>query len=433
MFQNKKYGICAVILCVTGLAYCFVCAGLENGLGQILASFISPAGGGWTAAQLATPMTVGSALAVPLAFLWASLCLRSGVRQSLILTAAAAALGCVGLVGANGLDVYGGAASGQYGLFFCSLALTRCACTVTELGVLAMAVNWSIRFRGRMAGLITMGGPLFSAVGAAAIVEIIRDRLRGDYRPFFLCAAGLLAILALVTRFLLRDRPEDGGLYPDGEGRAPLGEPEDVPAPLTVGQTLRHKRLWLLTLTFGAYVAVAAGCMGSLEERFLALGGQTVWTAAGPWLALGAILGIPASYIFGWLCDRLGADRTCPILGAGLLIPPAVLWAMPAGGSTWLEIAWCLGAACLVGGLSTVLPCAIAQAFGRNQYLAACRVLMPLLLIPPAVLPTIARMAVAAGRARSLYLCLAGTAALGLILSVPLRYVGVPGQPKDHP
>ncbi len=427
MFQNKKYGFCALTLCLTGLAYCFVCAGLENGLGQILGSFISPAGGGWTPEQLDRPMIVGAALAVPMAFVWGVLCLRSGVRQSLILTAAAAALGCVGLVDANGLDIYGGASSGHYGLFFCSLALTRCACTVTELGVFALAVNWSIRYRGRMLGLITLGGPLFSAVGAAAIVETIRTRLWGDYRPFFLCAAGLLAALALSTRFLLRDRPEDGGLYPDGDGRAPAGEPEELPAPFTVGQVLRHRRTWLLLAVYGAYITAAAGCMGSLEERFMALGGETVWSAAGPWLALGAILGIPASYIFGWLCDKLGAERIGPILGVALLIPPVVLWAMPAGGSTWLEIVWCLGAACLIGGLSTVLPCAIAQAFGRGQYLAASRVLMPLLLIPPAVMPAVARQLVSAGQARSLYLCLAGTAALGLILSPLLRYVRAPG------
>ena len=31
MFQNKKFGFYAVILCLTGLVYTFLCAGLEGG------------------------------------------------------------------------------------------------------------------------------------------------------------------------------------------------------------------------------------------------------------------------------------------------------------------------------------------------------------------------------------------------------------------
>ena len=177
MFQNRKFGFYTVILCLTGFVYMFLCACLEGGELELLR-------GQWSAAQLRPPVTAGAVLAVPTAYLCLSGYLRRGVRQGMILWGAAAALGCVGLANAAGL----------WWLLFLSLVLIRCACTALQLGVTVLCCQWFIRCRGRALGLATMGAPVFAAVGAASVADLVRTRLGNDGRPFYLALAALLAL-----------------------------------------------------------------------------------------------------------------------------------------------------------------------------------------------------------------------------------------------
>ena len=417
MFRNKKYALYIVVLCAAGFAYMFLCAGLEGGQLELARA---AAGNSWDEARAALPMTVGALLAVPFSFAALTGYLRRGVRQGMIVWGAAAALGCVGLM--NARDVYW--------LYFAATVLLRCACAGLEMGVAALGAAWSLRFRGRLLGLVTMGAPLFYAVGAPVIADFVGARLGGDWRPLYLAVAVALALLALAVRFLLRDRPEDAGLYPDGGGRAPADAAEEDAPALTIGKILSTKRTWLLLAVCGAYTTSAAGCMGAMEAWFTALGGEEVWTGAAPWLALGAIFAMPMSYIFGWLGDRLGAGGACIVLGAGLLVAPGAMWAMPQGGSVPLEIVWGLGVAVILGGVSTLLPCALAHAFGRRQYLAAGRVILPAALLAAALAPLGAAWCVRAGLGRTVFLALAALAVLGLLGSVLLRLITAPYREK---
>lgn len=414
MFRNKKFGSYTVILCLAGIVYMFLCAGLAGGQLELLRADQT---GGWSARQVELPLAVGGLLSVITAFACLTGYRRRGVRQGMIVWGAAAALGCVGLVNA----------AGMYWLFFASTVLLCCACTALQTGVAALCAAWFIRFRGRVTGVVMLGMPLFSAVGAPAVADLVRTRLAGDYRPLYLSVAAALALLALAVRFLLRDRPEDGGLYPDGDGRAPCSEPAEDQPPLTLGQTFRAKRTWLLLLSFGCYAAAAGGCMGSMEDRLLTLGGAEVWAGAAPWLALGAILALPASYAFGWLSDRLGVPGAGLLLGAGLCLAPAALWLMPYGGSVPMEILWALGTAAALGGVPTLLPCAVAHIFGRQQYLSAARVTVPAALLCAAAAPLPARYLLARGLGGAYYACLAALAVLGFLGCVLLRLVNAPG------
>ncbi len=423
MFKNRKFGFYAVTLCVTGLLYTFICAGLESGQTQIIRAVITPAGGGWTAEKIQLPMTVGSFLAVPLAFLCCTGFLRAGIRQTLIPCAAAAALGCVGLVCANGLDIYGGAASGQYGLFFAALLTMECACVMVRMALALLCLQWFCRFRGRALGAVAMGAPLFSAVGAAALAHFVQTTLQGDYRPLYVAVAAALGLLALSTRFLLRDRPEEAGLYPDGDGYAPAGEPAEPEPPMTLSRILRDRRTWQLLLAMGALAAAAAGWFGFLEDRLLTKGGggPTLLGRASPWLALGAILGIPASYVFGWLCDRLSVSWTSVLLGLAEMGAVYLLWHFPKEVALWTEgVPLSLSVGLLMGGVPTVVPCAVGHVFGRQQAISACRAVFPGLLLLAALTGPAGTLLGGGARAR-LYAVLFCLAALGALASLFLR------------
>ena len=51
------------------------------------------------------------------------------------------------------------------------------------------------------------------------------------------------------------------------------------------------------------------------------MGDLSVWLVAVKWLGMGAILGIPMSYVFGILDDKLGSVKASIILGLTELIP----------------------------------------------------------------------------------------------------------------
>ncbi len=393
MFQNRKFGFCAVVLCLTGFVYTLLCACLEGGQLELLR-------GGWSASALRAPVTVGTVLSVPAAYLCLEDFRRRGVRQGVIVWGAAAALGCVGLANAAGL----------YWLFFVSMALVRCACMALQLGMAMLCCQWFIRCRGRALGLVTMGVPVFSALGAAELAGFIQSRLDGDAGPFYLTIAVLLAALALAVRFLLRDRPEDTGLYPDGAAFAP--EEEDGTEPPPIGQLLRGGRFWLVLAVTGALILTAAGCLGTVEARLLAkaAGGVTLLRHAAPWLALGAIFAIPASYIFGLLCDKLGELWTALPLFLAELGCAYLLWTFPKDVDMSTGVPLCLTLACLLGGVSTLVPSLAARAFGRRPLLTVCRALVPALVLLGA-LPGL----LGGGERAWLYAALMAVAAAGLI------------------
>ena len=344
MFQNRKFTYYALTVCLTGLVYTFLCTALLDGQGQIIRAFV-----GWSPEEISLPVTVGRFLAVPMAVLCCRAFARSGVRGSLIICSALAALGCLGLV-------CSGAVSGRYWLFALSAAVIPCACVLVQLALAALCTQWFIRFRGRALSAAFLGGPLFSAVGAAALVNFVGVALGGDYRPFYLAVAVLLALLALVARYLLRDRPEDAGLYPDGEGRAPAGEGD---GPASLARLMRDGRLWLVLLAAFMLAFAAAGVLEFLEGRLLAKGGgPTLLNRAAPWLALGAILSIPASYVFGWLCDRLGAVGTAILLGLGNLAAITLLWRFPKEIDLMTGLPLALAGAVVAGGTPVVLASA---------------------------------------------------------------------------
>ena len=270
---------------------------------------------------------------------------------------------------------------GNFALFWVSLFIVRCFCMCLQLAGFMLVANWFIRYRGRVMGIITVGSPLFSVVGTAGMTSLITNRFGGDYRPFYIGIAVLLVVVAILTGVLLRDKPEDAGLWPDGSDSRPKSESEDD-VHLTVSDVLRQGKAWKLIVSFGIFQSVIQACMGSMAVWYMSLGGLEVWLSATKWLAMGSILGIPMSYIFGILDDKIGSVKTSMILGATELIPVIALMLQPQGGNVPLMILWGFGVACMTGGVPTMHPCITAYCYGRKEYQSANRVIMSIQLIP---------------------------------------------------
>lgn len=390
MFKNKKYGFYAFTLCLAGLAYTFVSAALQSQVPEL-------------------PTTVGSFLAVPAAVLCCRRMAANGARQGLILSAALAALAALNGAGRTAASLEGGA----YALFVLSAAVARCAGILICICLAALCAGWSIRCRGRMLSLILLGGPLFWAIGPT-VTAGLSERIPGGGRALSIGAAGALFLLALAARFLMRDTPEEAGLYPDGAGYAPddgLDEP-----PLPIRQLLSDRRTWRLILVFGPLAAVTAGSLCAVAVRSAPTGGMDRW------LALGAGMSILASFLFGLLADLAGAAAPVLLACAGLLPPAALLLASGEGafgaaGAVLLSA----GTACLAGGIPVLASCALGRLYGRRQFAAAGAVVFPAVLLCAAGAPIVTAALIRSGLGRTACVALIGLAAVGLAAS-PLLF-----------
>ena len=184
----------------------------------------------------------------------------------------------------------------------------------------AIISNWFKRKRGLALGLMSAGIGAGGVVMAPFIGHMLSNY---DWRAAYLSLAVVLAAITVPLALgVVRTRPSEMGLYPDG-AIALADEPEEqVRASeemtgFTLGQAVHTRAFWFISIAFAFY---AFGSMGALQASvpFLEDIGYPTATAAG---ALGAIaLGSAAGKIlFGRLCDKMLPNHAFAI-GAGLLL-----------------------------------------------------------------------------------------------------------------
>lgn len=426
MLKNKKFAFYAIAFNILGIIFMFMYSGLQNDHYNIITTYSA-----WTASQIQIARTVAEFACIVLTFVYGTLFMKFGVRKTLIPCIMLCALACVGITAANGLAVNGG--EGEFWLFNISSFVMRCCCMCFQMAGFQLAASWFIKYRGRVLGIITLGSPLFSVVGVGGMTNLIANAWNGDYRFFYIGVSVVLVAMAICTRFLLKDTPEEVGLYPDGADTAPLSEAnEEEEVHLTVKQVLSEKRAWLLIISFGAFQFIINCCMSSMAARFMSLDpafisgaspAPTVWLAATKWLSVGAILGILMSYVFGWIDDKFGTVKASLLLGLTELIPVLMLMLMPEGGNVPMEIAWGFGVACMTGGVPTMHPCSVSYAYGRKEYQSANRIIMAIQLIPSALAAYMMAAMIQNGKGVMAYgICLV-VIVIGLIATWMLRTI----------
>lgn len=410
--QPKFFGR-ALLLCILGVVFMFVFSGLQSDQINIIQAFVTPDGGGWSPVQTQLPMTVGNFVCIILTFVYGSLFIKFGVKKPLIVVLVITAIGVIGIALANGLDCNGGAASGNYGLYCVSMFIVRCGCMILQMAGFQLVANWFIRYRGQIMGIVTMGSPLFSVIGTSVMMNFIAKRLNGDYRPFYIGIAIIIIVICIIIAVGIKDTPEEAGLYPDGSKTPPKSENHEE-VHLNVGQVLKQKKAWQLIIAFGAFQFTIAACMGSMAVRYMSLGGLDVWLNATKYLAIGAILGIPMSYVFGFLDDKFGSVKASIILGLTELIPVLALMLQPMGGNTALMLVWGFGVACMTGGVPTLHPCITSFAYGRKEYQSANRIIMAIQLIPYSFAAMMMTVLIQSGKANAAYIILIVVIVIGI-------------------
>ena len=403
--KKKNFTIVAAILVVFDLLCMFMYAGMQVEQMNIIQTFITEEGGGWSANLTMLPLTIGNLAAIVLTMVYGTLMIKFGVKKIMIPFMVLTGLGCIGIALANGLDCFGGTKAGNFPLFFISLFVIRCCCPIFQMGGAMLITNWFIKLRGRMASIGSIGATIFTIVGTSLMPNVISKNWNGDYRPFYYGIAVLTLIMILVLVFLLKDVPEDAGMYPDGMDHAPLSETSDS-TPIKASVMLKDKKFWQLTIVMIAPQFVVPAIMSSMAISFMTRGGQELWLAATVFVSAGAIAGIPCSLAYGWLNDKIGSLKTEMLLILSMLIPTLSLIFMPARKSVILLIIMAFGLANILGAAPVMGPCFIAYVYGRKQYQSANRIAFALSLIPGAFSGIMMTSLIQSGHTKIAYLIL---------------------------
>jgi MFS family permease len=225
--------------------------------------------------------------------------------------------------------------------------------------------NWFVRRRGLAMSIA------FSGVGAGSIV--LFPALQGLIDAFgwrSACTALAIVVLVLLVplNLLLRRRPQELGLHPDGDAAAPP-RPAAQTAPSgddwTLATAIRTPIFWWMSLAYasGLYAWYAVQVH---QTRYLVEIGFSGQYAA--W-ALGfvSLAGVPGQIALGHLSDRVGREWVWIIGQAGFIICYASLLALeraPLPALLWLMV---LAQGFIGYGLTSVVGAIPAEHFhGRH-------------------------------------------------------------------
>jgi MFS family permease len=233
--------------------------------------------------------------------------------------------------------------------------------------------NWFVRRRGLAISIA------FSGVGVGAIVLLpwLQSIILTDGWRASCWAIGLLVLIAVAPlNLLVRKRPEDIGLLPDGDALLPSAadkrqasnvvDPAWVAIEWTLARAARTTRFWWIVL--GYFCGLVAWYAVQVHQtKYLTEIGFSPLIAA--W-ALGAVsvVGIPGQIILGGLSDRIGREWVWTAGCAGFAVCYAALIALEHEPSNVLLYLMVLSQGFLGYALTSVMGPIVAEIFEGPHY-----------------------------------------------------------------
>jgi MFS family permease len=232
--------------------------------------------------------------------------------------------------------------------------------------------NWFHRRRGLAVGLA------FAGVGAGSVTLLPWVQLMIEQTGWrTACTAMGLLVLAVLApiNLLLRKRPEDIGLRPDGDAAPSVSsvkpvsnvvDPDWAGIDWTLKRALATSRFWWLATGYfgGLYIWYAVQVH---QTKYLLDIGFSPGVAVG---ALGAVslLGIPGQILLGHLSDRVGRESIWAASCAGFAICFAALIALGHYPTVTLVYVMVLAQGALGYGLTSIMGAVVVEIFQGKHY-----------------------------------------------------------------
>jgi MFS family permease len=233
--------------------------------------------------------------------------------------------------------------------------------------------NWFARRRGLAMSLA------FSGVGVGSVILLpwLQSLIgRSGWRSACLALGIVVLALLLPLNLLVRRRPEDIGLHPDGDrvthasggsgANSNIVDPAWVAIDWTLGRAIRTARFWWIAV--GYFCALFAWYAVQVHQtKYLVEIGFTPALAA--W-ALGGVslAGIPGQIALGHLSDRIGREPVWAIGNLGFATTFLLLLVLRQAPTSWLLYLMIVAQGALGYGITSVIGAIPAEIFQGRHY-----------------------------------------------------------------
>lgn len=296
-----------VIVAISALSYFFSGPGQTFSNAIFIDYYIEEFG--WSRSTVSGIYSAATLLAGFLIFMVGRLFDSQGARKMAALISSLLGLACLfnGLI-ANTIMLF-------IGFFFIRL-LGQGSMSLTPK---SLVPQWFIAKRGRALSLAALGAMVGSAVFPLLNVWLIETF--GWRMAWLLLGASVLVIFTPLALLLIRNRPEDIGLRPDGEvvrtGET-AGKSLSADISWTVKEAQKTRAFWLLLFCVATPALVNTGITFHLVSIFSQQ--SLAPEAAATVLSLMAVVGFPVTFLAGYLLDKIEVRWMLVALFAGEII-----------------------------------------------------------------------------------------------------------------
>ena len=255
----------------------------------------------------------------------------------LVMAAAAPFIGrLVDRYGVRGIISLGALASGlgfvllslMQNIWHFYLAYTVIGIATTANGAIpatAMVSNWFVKRRGTAIGIMSVG----IGAGIFALAPLLGSYLIPNFgwRMSYLFLAIINWVLIPFVLLVVRTKPADIGLYPDGvetgTGSSDIGNLPAIDKGLSLRMALGTSAFWFIVITFFTMEIGSLGISQHQVPHLQDIGYPlAIATTALTGLGLGSAVG---KFVFGWLCDKIPAKYACALSSVFLAVGTVIL------------------------------------------------------------------------------------------------------------
>ncbi len=317
---------------------------------------------GWEYSKLSMPITIGGYVLIVLSFLYSTIMIKNGTRIFGIVNYISIAIGS--LLIALSYDM----GEKAYLYYFIGVFLSKLSTLAIQMMLFQLCASWFNKTRGRILGIVTMAAPLNSATSVTLMT--LGNKTFG-FKVTYIIIAVIMAATAVLTYFYAITDPREMGLTPDGIKDETQSENKNIEKPkLTTKEILTTPDTWKLIITFGLFSGTIGTIMGFFITRMTEVNVST--PTALTILSVASILGIPVSYLFGWIDDKFGTIIACRILGICYVLMMLCFY-FGNKDNFFMIVGAAIGMAAMTGGTPNLHPSAIMRVFGAVEYQNANR------------------------------------------------------------
>ena len=251
--------------------------------------------------------------------------------------------------------------------------------------------NWFSRRRGLAMGIAFAG----VGIGSVTLLPLVQHMIEATGWRTACTALGLMILIVLAPiNLLLRKRPEDLGLRPDGEAAASGSSAEPISNVLdsawagtewTLLRALATARFWWISLGYFCALYVWYAVQVHQTKYLLDIGFSPnvgVWA-----LGVVSLFGIPGQIALGHVSDRIGREAVWAISSAGFAICFAALIALKYEPSLVLVCVMVVAQGALGYGLTSVMGPVVLEIFQGPHYGSIFGCIMTIALVGGAAGP----------------------------------------------